>query len=188
MATQGPLSVATGANDTAVGTLAWTSTGSIFTSNNVRATILTFSGTFLTTNYLKGTNCGFSIPTGATINGITVEFELGVVLSFSISNFSRVSIVKADGTVGTTNRSTGAAISTTESYISFGGASDLWGETWTAENINDADFGAVLSVELRTTDPKNGGQINVDHVRITVDYTVGGSFNPAIAHRRCMLY
>lgn len=59
-----------------------------------------------------------------------------------------VKIVKADGSIGTQNK---ASLSTwgqtaNPGYTSYGGAADLWGETWTAADINDADFGAVINV------------------------------------------
>lgn len=57
-----------------------------------------------------------------------------------------VKIVKADGTIGTQNK---ASLGTwgqiaNPGYTSYGGAADLWGETWTAADINDADFGVVI--------------------------------------------
>jgi len=55
-------------------------------------------------------------------------------------------IVKSNGTLGTTDKATNTLISTTESYISYGSSSDLWGETWTPTDINDIDFGVVYSV------------------------------------------
>ena len=81
---------------------------------------------------------------------------------------SQVRIVKADGTAGTTNKAaTSTAWPTTEAYASYGGAADLWDETWTPANVNDADFGAVLSAIITT------GTASVDHMRITVTYQDG---------------
>ena len=57
-----------------------------------------------------------------------------------------IKIIKSDGTIGTTNKSTGATLPTTDTYISYGSSSDLWDDTWTAEDINDVDFGMVFSV------------------------------------------
>jgi len=56
-----------------------------------------------------------------------------------------VKIIKADGSLGSENKAINGEWGL-ESYISYGGASDVWGESWTAEDINDADFGVVLSV------------------------------------------
>lgn len=122
-----------------------------------------------TTNYLKATNFGFSIPADATINGIKVDIEQKAPY-YAIE--SAIKIVKADGTIGSTNKSTGARLSSTDTYISYGGASDLWGETWSYTNINDADFGVVASF-IGTRD-----NVYIDHIRMTVYYTTlsGGAF------------
>jgi len=115
-----------------------------------------------------------------------------------------VRIVKSDTTISTTNRSVGSTWSSTESYVSFGGATDKWGETWTIADINDVDFGVVFSAisdepiqthYLKATNfgfsiPAGatidgifveierkmlGNTPNVDHIRITVYYTEGGA-------------
>lgn len=164
MATQGPNSPGTAADDATVGTLAWSNPDNIKVSDNVYASASTSTVPF-TTHYLKATNFGFSIPAGATINGILVEIERKMSgPSVSVID-SEIKIVKSDGSIGSTNKSTGATWQTVESYSSFGGSSDLWGETWTSSDINSSNFGAVLSatVNLRTA--------NVDHIRITITYT-----------------
>lgn len=62
---------------------------------------------------------------------------------------SEVKIVKADGTIGGTNKAfTATQWLLTEGYISYGGETDLWGETWDNAKINDVDFGVVLSVKI----------------------------------------
>jgi len=120
---------------------------------------------------------------------------------------NEVKIVKSDGTIGTTNKAdTVNAWHYPPTYIPYGSSSELWNETWTAEDINDIDFGVVLSVkrtdvDTSTTDyshylkatnfgftiptgatingilveiNKNTGSggILVDHIRITVYYTI----------------
>jgi hypothetical protein len=83
-----------------------------------------------------------------------------------------VKIVKADGSIGTTNRGdTITHWSTAESYVTYGSSSDKWGESWTAGNINDADFGVVISATTDVSAYKSQGNPYVDHIRITVYYT-----------------
>ena len=57
-----------------------------------------------------------------------------------------VSLVKSDGIISTTNKA--SSIVWTEnptlSVGTYGGSSDLWGEVWTADDINSSNFGAVL--------------------------------------------
>ena len=114
------------------------------------------------------TNFGFSIPTGSTINGILFEIERKSLYSGENITDSVVKVVKANGTPGSTSKHTGTAWALSDQYDSFGGAADLWSETWTAEDINDADFGIFFvsygyEVSMR-----------IDHIRCTVYYTEGG--------------
>ena len=174
-ASSGSLSPGTMTDDATVGSVVWTTPDNGKVSDNVYATA---SSGFAsqTSHYLKATNFGFSIPTGATINGILVEFERKENFEdLSYVRDSGIKIVKADGTIGTTNKAdTVTHWPTTDTYKSYGSSSDLWGETWTAENINDVDFGAVLSAYLKSGVGSQGnpGEAYVDHIRITVYYTV----------------
>ncbi len=61
---------------------------------------------------------------------------------------NRVSLVGSTGLITTANKANSATWTTTESTVSYGGAADLWGATWTPADINDADFGAVLAVNV----------------------------------------
>lgn len=164
--TAGPNYAGTAANDTSSGTVAWTDPTNATASDDVRATITT--GASNISNYIKATNFGFSVPAGSTIDGILVEIEEDRNGQENGSGReSGIKIVKADGTIGTTNKSTGAALPTTDTFVSYGGAADLWGEAWTSTDTNDVDFGAVFNVWGVT----NTGQQVVDSFRITITYT-----------------
>lgn len=67
----GPNSPASGTNNTATGTIAWTNPGNILTSNNTYATIAATG----VTNYLFAKNFGFAIGGPANIDGIQLEIE-----------------------------------------------------------------------------------------------------------------
>jgi len=62
------------------------------------------------------------------------------------ADFDAVKIVKADASIGATNRAAGS-LTTSQATYSFGGAEDLWGETWTAANINNSNFGVVVAFQ-----------------------------------------
>lgn len=160
----------TGTNSTTIGTLAWSTPGNIVSSNNSYATRVTNGTT--ATNYLRASNFGFTIPKGATILGITAEIErsrtTGGGTSVEVRD-NEVKLVKADGTVGTINKATATPWPTSDAYATYGSQSDLWGEKWTASDINDNDFGVVLSARgVSNTGTNRTAQ--VDHVRITVTY------------------
>jgi hypothetical protein len=170
MASQGPNGSGTAANDTGIGSASWgaTVTG-VLADDGTPASITTIVSPGQATNYIKATNFGFSIPDGATIDGIVVEWEK--LLDSSSSNAlidHAVRIVKG-GTIGSTDMSSGAAWPTSYTFVGHGSSSDLWGETWSAADINSSGFGAALSVR-----ENNGNDLiaaKVDYVRITVHYT-----------------
>lgn len=148
------------------------STGSAWNADNTYDVCFVVEGeVYAVSNYLKATNFGFSIPAGSTINGIKVDIEQALDTgAYGIE--SAIRIVKADGSIGSTNKATSAVLPSTDTYVTYGGASDLWGESWSSTDINDADFGVVVS--FQGTD----GIMLVDHIRITVYYTLssGGAF------------
>lgn len=151
-------------NDTSYGTTAWTSPGNAGSDNNTGAS--SFFGSS-TSQYLRCTSYGFSIPDGATIDGIVVGIKRLSSAAFFECADDRVRIIMADGTIGSTNKATATTWPTSYAYEDHGGTTDLWGETWTAAGINDSDFGLALSA-LRID---ANCSANVDHIRITVHYT-----------------
>lgn len=177
MATQGPLGPGTGTNVLNTGTrVSWINPGNITSQDSSGATVTLagFSG-FANTHYLQGTNFGFTIPVGATINGILVEIlvqETGT----ATANDLFVNIIKG-GVVGATNKASATNYASSYTYRSYGGSSDLWGETWTYSDINASNFGASLASQRSGGGPKATAPISVDYMRITIDYTVGGVTN-----------
>lgn len=137
-------SAGTISNDSSYGTVAWVSPSNALTSNNAYTTATGDNNA--ASNYLKASNFGFAIPDGVTINGIVAEFEQNSNGSYVGHN--RVRIVKADGTIGTTNKTGDQWPVGTDAYRSYGGSTDAWGETWTSANINDPDFGVAISNTL----------------------------------------
>lgn len=130
--------------------------------------------------YLKGTNFGFTgsdIPSGSTIDGIEVEYERregGVTDNVSTN---RLRAIKG-GSISTSNVST---MNTTEwdnavELITEGGATNLWGETWTQSDVVATDFGIALAVDGAGTTP----DAFVDFIRCRIHYTTvaGGTAVP----------
>jgi hypothetical protein len=110
------------------------------------------------------TNFGFTIPDAATINGITVEVKFAGTAAGD--DGVRVRLLK--GGSPTTAFQDILAISgqsdcSTSAFQTVGSPTDPWGTSWTASDINAANFGVRLS-KLGT------GTSYVDSVRITVEY------------------
>ena len=174
MAASGPNSGSTFASDSSVGTKSWTGPSNAASSNNSYASVSGFPTLSSLSYYLKCTNFGFSIPSGATIDGIVVEIERkGTNFGSQKCYDDILKLIKGGAYVGSNKADTSTAWPSSDAYATYGGASDLWGTTWTDSDINSANFGVGLSTRM-TCDGKNGVASNVDHVRITVYYTTGG--------------
>jgi hypothetical protein len=151
--------------------IAWISPDNAFSSDDVYAGyISTTSVTEETSEYLRATNFGFAIPSNATITGIKVAVERKTDTANGIIDYS-ILIVQG-GTPGGTDQSAGAVWSTTESYITFGGASSLWDLTWTPTDTNSSGFGVQIQVQNQLG---VGERALVDHIRITVYYTISAA-------------
>ncbi len=59
---------------------------------------------------------------------------------------AEVKLVKSDGSIGIENKAKTGVWPSSDEYFSYGASDDLWSETWSASDINDSDFGVVLSV------------------------------------------
>lgn len=125
------------------------------------------------TSRLKATGFGFAIPAGATILGIVAEIEVKASMTGSPGTSVDCSdnealLVKA-GTASGTNKSAAAGITTTDTYKSFGGPTDLWGLSLTPADVNSSDFGFQYRASFNED---NNSTISVDHIRLTVHYSL----------------
>lgn len=120
-----------------------------------------------TSEYLKASNFGFSIPSGATINGIEVRIERKAARDDTwYVEDNDVRLIKANGTLGSENKAdTTVKWPTSDSYKTYGGDTDLWSDSWSDSDINDIDFGLSLQVY------KKWSEVYVDHIQIKVYYT-----------------
>jgi MSHA biogenesis protein MshQ len=160
-------------NDTSIGvaTGAWTGLTNVGAQDNVYARASVANSDI--TNFLKCTGYGFSIPAGATITGITVRPWLNATYTM-LDN--AMQLVKG-GVIQATNLATGTnipngggAFAPAPTQFIYGSSSNLWGNTWTAADINSANFGAAFAAQrggFATTQ-----QAGVDAMPITVNYTL----------------
>lgn len=159
-------------NDTSIGTDNWSNAADAVSSNNQYSTVNLNDGEV--SNYLRCFDYGFTIPSGAVINGIIVSIERRSS-NANTHRDSQVRLLKA-GVIGATNRATATIYPTGDTYEDHGGAADLWGDTWSAADINDPNFGVVFAAIKYTTAGGNR-TVRVDHIAITVDYTVPAPIN-----------
>jgi cysteine-rich repeat protein len=159
---QGPNNPGTVVSDASFGTNPWNMPGNAAVSDNMYASAIPGGSP---TQYLKATGFGFSLPLTAVIDGIQVDVERSS--SAGTVADTRARIVKG-GVAGATDMSIAGTWSTTDTVVTYGGNSELWGETWSAGDINSATFGFALAVD------DNLDAAGVDHITVTVYYSVCG--------------
>jgi len=156
-------------NDNSVGSYAFSSPSNAGLSDgNLSSASATISLLSANTQYLKATGFGFAIPGSSSITGIKVEIEknaIGINI-FAIVKDNSVRLVKAGTPVGS-DYAKNSNWSSSSSYFTYGGNTDLWGTTWTRSDINASNFGVVFSAEI------NGlisllPSAQIDHIRMTV--------------------
>ena len=175
-ASQGPLAGTSPATvNSSVGSTTWSNLANLFSTSLSSVTNLPYYLTLpVRSYYIVGQGFGFSIPTGATINGIVVTLEASSYDAQGAGNNARDYIIKIvkNNTITGTDKSTLASLTPNSTYVNrtYGSSTDLWGETWTAADINNSNFGIAYSAELYTS-PKSNVTVEVRNLRITVHYT-----------------
>ena len=174
MASEGPNSPGTMATNSSIGTIDWD------TPNNAKVDDTNYADandtSLFVSYYLKATNFGFSIPSGATIDGIKMEFKPFYDFNDDMDDES-IKIVKGGSILGD-EKAKAAEVWWGNSYRVYGANDNLWGLSWEAADINNATFGIVISGENK------GGSttkhVYVNHIRITVYYTEAAGTNTQI--------
>ena len=84
---------------------------------------------------------------------------------------STVQLLKAGAAVGT-NKASGTTWGTSESTVTYGNATDLWGTTWTAAQVDAANFGLrFIAKNVAVGNANATATGSLDYVSITVYYS-----------------
>jgi hypothetical protein len=176
MATLGPTIDGLAVDNTSTGTTAWSISGTALL--NDAAT--TFASLNLSSNaashFLILRNFGFAVPSGATINGITVSHRTYLGGASLLTFTARL----WNGTSTTTNNALGTAktlattFTNTFAVYSAGATNDVWGATLTDTIVNSAGFGIAFNC-VATPSPTSQLVI-MDYITVTVTYTAGATF------------
>lgn len=176
MASQGPFFCGTGASDATVGAIAWANPTRITAEDASSADALLGGGQL--SQYIVGSNYGFSIPVGATMVGVQVDAKMQSQGGGSpaAAAESTIKLGTAAGTFVGNNKSTSAFLPPAAlTYVTYGGPTDMWGlttATLTVALINSANFRCGISITntngLASVDPL------IDAMRMTVFYTPAG--------------
>lgn len=167
------------ADDSGVGSLAWSATNNALTADASYAIVSPNNGQI--SHYLKLTGYDFSaIPSGSAILGVvaTVMRKAQTQNASVFVSDSTLKLVKA-GTVSGNNKAvTGSpGYPTTAATATYGSSSDLWGLSLSTSDVQDATFGVALSVTATTTGSTD--RADIDYISLTVSWrspwTLSGS-------------
>ncbi|HLC83772.1 MAG TPA: hypothetical protein VJI69_08070, partial [Bacteroidia bacterium] len=116
-------------------------------SDNVYATATHCDCCDQNTQCLTVSDFGFAIPVGAVIDGIVLEVEKrrNAGGSSGIVEDNGLQIMKGGLLVGPNKSQYGVDWPLTDTYVTYGSSTDLWGTTWTAADINASNFGVSLA-------------------------------------------
>jgi hypothetical protein len=164
MASEGPLFPSTGSDDASNGgSQSWSAASNIETENGSSAVASPANG--FPTHWLKSAGHGFTIPEGATIDGVVVEIKAKSDFGTAHVNHLQLSLA---GTPSGTDKAPGTTIPpTTFTWLSWGASNDTWGISLIASDINDVNFGVAVSASSTSVSAEG---VSVDAVRITVYY------------------
>lgn len=119
------------------------------------------------TQWAKAYGYAFDIPVDATINGIEMKITRYGQNSSDISD-GQVYLMDAALNSKGSNYGTGTGWATSAETVAYGGAADLWGTTWSAEDINQTNFGIMYEVSNSNGSAR---QAYIDNMEITIYYS-----------------
>lgn len=155
----------------------WANPANIFADDGNNATS-SFFNTIFQTQELNGATFGFNIPTQSVIDGIKLEMEVPSSNRWDTSA-GYMRLKKAGSVVGS-NKAGSATVA--PNVYTFGGATDLWGTTWTAAEVNASNFG--FGAVFGMTSSPNDFAIAIDYVRITIYWHYSVDVSPADVPKR----
>jgi hypothetical protein len=176
----GATSPGTAVSDSSEGGTVWTNPGDADGTDGTNATVGTFN---VDTELLKATNFGFSIPTGASIDGI----ELTVYKNFLgiATDDKTVKLVKGGSLVGDNKQTDTNWPTSLNDPVLYGGSTDLWGTTWAESEVNASTFGVAMSANASCIGlcfPAS--TVQVEQIYLTVYYTEAPSGGGAARQAR----
>jgi hypothetical protein len=165
VASTGFVLAGTGANNADAGDVAWSNPTRVTADDGSETSAVTEASAPATSQYLHATNFGFSIPSGATVNGITVRVQRRQ--QFSTNPYDHTIQLIVGGSRTGNNKAVGGSWPGSATNADYGSSSDLWGLTPTPAQINASNFGVAVRAEVASTFIA----ANVDAIWINVEYT-----------------
>ena len=174
----GAISPGTVANDTGIGSTAWSDVANAATSDDNWATAVLTTGT--PSNWLKFTNFDFSaVPTDANIDGVVVTIERHQATGSAYIKDNSVKLVDSDGSAGGDDKAAADLWTVTlDGTATYGGASDTWGAVPTAAMVRNSNFGVALSATVSDTQPNYTAYVDAATMTVYYHLTNEGENSP----------
>ncbi len=114
-------------------------------------------------------NFAFSVPAGATINGIEVKIE---AKSSDTAGCAIQPRIWSESDNDNSDRKS-LEINGVDTVYTFGASNDLWGNTWIPSDFTDANFYAEFQYDDFSGNncSDSGTTVSVDHIQVKVHYT-----------------
>ena len=152
----------------------WTAPTNVAAYDNSYATASLGPAALSNPLYVSG--FGFTLPGGATVNGIVVTLErkcsANNSCNFDAAAGAGVWLTKTAGVAAGAAKSDANNWGNSDATVTFGANTDLWGLTWTADEINAAGFGALLKAYNSSGFTRTA---SLDYLAVTVYYTPGAA-------------
>jgi hypothetical protein len=147
--------------------VAWQAADDARIADDLRAQAPALAPNRPASNYLYASGFEFNLPASALVRGITVFVERSSLAGYGIVD-QHVQLVRG-GALQPVDRPRSDRWTATDLLVAYGGADDLWGQGWTAADLNAPGFG--LAFAARFADIAGNDWPQVDEIRIQVDYT-----------------
>jgi hypothetical protein len=155
-------------NPTSASGTNWTNPSFALQSDDNRAAYNT-----TTQDYLILNGFGFSLPSGATIDGFEAFIE-GNGASATTAERQITVALSSDGFGKTSSDKTVTLDQNTDSTQTAGSSSDVWGGSWTAAQVESSNFSIIIH-DANTT----AANLRIDQVQLRVYYTFPANISNA---------
>ncbi len=119
------------------------------------------------THFIEASNFGFTIPDESLIVGITADVNRHASDDTGVDYATDNQVRITNGTDTSNDVAAGGRWPTSDGFVSYGG--DLWGLTWTVDQINDSAFGFLISADVNFN-----VTAYINFIRVTVAYAASG--------------
>jgi hypothetical protein len=127
-----------------------------------------YANTFWDAANVKQYNFSFSIPGGADIDGIEVRAEAYKAIGSGTITFDFKTYYNSRATAAPDTK-VSSGINTSDTVVTVGGASDLWGRSsWSDTDFTNANFAVYIESNIPW------GTVYVDYVQAKIYYTEVG--------------